>query len=153
MQITGLSHNGEVAMSIPTVLDQFPVPPCAALLGLDIVEADRERGVVKIAFVARPEFCNASGNVQGGFLTAMLDDCLGPAVLIATAAQIFPTTISLTVSFLNPAKPGSLIGTARVVQLGKTIGFVEGELADASGTTVARATASVRLTALHKAVA
>jgi uncharacterized protein (TIGR00369 family) len=143
----------EVIMSIPTVLDRFPVPPCAALLGLDILEADREQGAVKIAFLARPEFCNAAGNVQGGFLTAMLDDCLGPAVLIATDAQVFPTTISLTVDFLNPAKTGLLIGKARVVQLGKTIGFVEGELADADGTIVARATASVRLTALHKAVA
>jgi uncharacterized protein (TIGR00369 family) len=153
MQITGLLHNGAVAMSIPTILDGFPVPPCAALLGLDILEADRAQGMVKIAFVARPEFCNAAGNIQGGLLTAMLDDCLGPAVLIATDAQVFPTTISLSVSFLNPAKPGPLSGRARVVQLGRTIGFVEGELADANGSIVARATASVRLTALHKAVA
>lgn len=139
-------------MSIHTVLDRFPVPPCAALLGLDIVQADREQGSVKIAFVARPEFCNATGNIQGGILSAMLDDCLGPAVLIATDARVFPTTISLSVSFLAPAKPGRLIGRARIVQLGKTIGFVEGELEDAKGNIIARASASVRLTALHKAV-
>ena len=140
-------------MSIRTVLDRFPVPPCATLLGLDILEAEPNGGRVKIAFVARPEFCNAAGNVQGGFLSAMLDDCMGPAVLIATNAAAFPSTIGLNVQFLAPAKPGKLVGKARVVQLGKTIGFVEGELEDPDGKPIARATASVRLTALEKAVA
>lgn len=140
-------------MSIPTVLDRFPTPPCARLLGLDIMEAKPDEGLVKIAFTARPEFCNAAGNVQGGFLTAMLDDCMGPAILIASDAQVFPSTIDLNAQFLAPAKPGTLIGTGRVVQLGRTIGFVEAELADAAGTAVARARASVRLTALSRAVA
>lgn len=140
-------------MSIPTVLDRFPTPPCAILLGLDIMEAYPDEGLVKIAFTARPEFCNAAGNVQGGFLTAMLDDCMGSAVLIASDAQVFPSTIDLNVQFLAPAKPGPLIGTGRVVQLGRTIGFVDAELADTEGKTLARAKASIRLTALSKAVA
>ena len=139
-------------MSIPTILDRFSTPPCATLLGLDIIEADRKMGRVKIAFTARPEFCNAAGNVQGGFLSAMLDDCMGPAVLIATDAEAYPSTINLNVQFLAPAKPGKLIGTAHVVQLGKTIGFVEGELTDLNGKTIARATASVRIMAFRKAV-
>jgi uncharacterized protein (TIGR00369 family) len=140
-------------MSIPTILDRFPTPPCATLLSLDILEADRETGRVTIAFTAKPEFCNASGNVQGGLLAAMLDDCMGPAILIATEAKSFLSTIDLNVQFLAPAKPGQLIGRGRVVKIGKTIGFVEAELEDASGNLIARATASVRITAMHKAVA
>jgi uncharacterized protein (TIGR00369 family) len=140
-------------MSISTILDRFPTPPCATLLSLDVLEADRETGRVTIAFTAKPEFCNASGNVQGGFLTAMLDDCMGPAILIATNAERFPSTIDLNVQFLAPAKPGQLIGRGRVVKIGKTIGFVEAELEDASGSLIARATASVRITAMHKAIA
>ena len=93
-------------MSIPSVLDRFPQPPCAAHLGFDLLEADCERGFVKIAFFARPEFCNPRGQVQGGFLTAMLDDCMGPALLIATDAAVFPTTIDLHVQFLAPAVQG-----------------------------------------------
>jgi uncharacterized protein (TIGR00369 family) len=139
-------------MSIPTVLDRFPTPPCATLLGLVIIEANPDEGLVKIAFTARPEFCNAAGKVHGGFLTAMLDDCMGPAILIASDAQVFPSTIDLHVQFLAPAKSGPLIGTGRVVQLGRTIGFVEAELADGAGTTLARARASVRLTALSRAI-
>jgi uncharacterized protein (TIGR00369 family) len=139
-------------MSIPTILDRFPTPPCATLLGLDILETDRDNGRVKIAFMAKPEFCNATGNVQGGFLAAMLDDCMGPAILIATDAKSFPSTIDLDVQFLAPAKPGQLIGKGRVVKIGNTIGFVEAELEDASGSLIARGTASVRITAMHKAV-
>jgi uncharacterized protein (TIGR00369 family) len=140
-------------MSIPTILDRFPTPPCATLLSLDIMEAEREGGRVKIAFTAQPEFCNAAGNVQGGFLAAMLDDCMGPAILIATDAKAYPSTIDLNVQFLAPAKPGRLVGKARVVQLGKTIGFVESELEDANGSPIARATASARITSIEKFVA
>jgi uncharacterized protein (TIGR00369 family) len=102
--------------------------------------------------MAKPEFCNASGNVQGGFLAAMLDDCMGPAILIATNAEMFPSTIDLNVHFLATAKPG-LIGKGRVVKIGNTIGFVEAELEDAAGGLIARATSTVRITAMHKAVA
>lgn len=139
-------------MSISTILDRFPTPPCATLLSLDVLEADPATGRVTIAFTAKPEFCNASGNVQGGFLAAMLDDCMGPAILITTDAEIFPSTIDFNVQFLAPAKPGQLVGKGRVVKIGKTIGFVEADLEDASGSLIARATASVRITAMHKAL-
>jgi len=139
-------------MAVPTVLDRFPVPECAKLLGLNILEANPAEGHVRIAFEGRAEFCNAAGGIQGGFLTAMLDDCMGPAVLIGTDAQLFPTTISLNVNFLAPAKPGRLIGEGRVVRMGKTIGFVEASLCDEAGALVATASASVRVTPLPAAI-
>jgi len=135
-----------------TVLDRFPTPPCARLLGLDIIDAKPNDGWVRIRFEAKPEFCNASGNVQGGILAAMLDDAMGPAVLITTNAKTMPTTIDMHVSYLAPARPGPLIGEAMVVQLGKTVGFVEARLVDEMGLIVARATASVRLVPFAKAM-
>lgn len=139
-------------MSAATVIDRFPKPECAKLLGLDILEANPSEGRVKIAFDGRPEFCNAAGSIQGGFLTAMLDDCMGPAVLIGSDAQLFPTTISLQVNFLAPAKPGRLIGEARVVRMGKRIGFVEASLSDEAGQMVATGSASVRVVDLPAAI-
>ena len=137
----------------PTVLDRFDTPPCARMLGIDIVDARPEDGWVRVRFNARPEFCNASGNVQGGILAAMLDDAMGPAVLIMTQARTVPTTISMTVTYLAPARPGALFGEANVIQLGKTVGFVEASLSDEAGRVVARASASVRLVSLQKAMA
>jgi acyl-coenzyme A thioesterase PaaI-like protein len=75
---------------IATVLDRYPTPPCAALLGLQVIGVDRMTRSVRVRFEARPEFCNPAGNVQGGLLTAMLDDAMGPAVLIETDAAVYP---------------------------------------------------------------
>jgi uncharacterized protein (TIGR00369 family) len=140
-------------MAIQTVLDRFATPPCAKLLGLDILAADPTEGRVRIGFEGRAEFCNAAGGIQGGLLTAMLDDCIGSAVLIGTDAQLLPTTISLHVNFLAPAKPGRLIGEASIQRMGKTIGFIEASLRDEAGQMIATAGASVRVVPLPAAIA
>ena len=51
----------------------------------------------------------------------------------------------MTVNFLSPAKPGPIIGEAKVTQLGKTIAFVEAKLRAEDGTVLATASASERL--------
>ncbi|MFN4277370.1 MAG: PaaI family thioesterase [Ferrovibrio sp.] len=131
--------------SAPTALDRIPMPPSAALLGWHMLDHDAERGWVRIGFQGRPEFRNPAGFIQGGILAAMLDDTMGPALWLKTDGASFSTTIDLTVSFLNPANPGLLIGEASVVQHGRTIAFLEGRLSDAEGRLLCRATASARL--------
>jgi len=137
---------------LATILDRYPTPAFARLLGLEILEPDPAKGGVRIAFDGKPEFCNAAGCIQGGFLAAMLDDLMGVAVLIATDAEFHPTTIAMTVSYLSPARPGPLFGEARVVQLGKTIGFVEAVLTNQEGALTAKATSSVRLRPMPSAL-
>lgn len=135
---------------VATVLDDFPTPPCAVLLGTRVVEARPRDGWVRMAFDGRAEFCNPAGYIQGGFLAAMLDDAMGPAALIMTGGSTFTATIDMTVSFLAPAKPGPIFAEAQVVQLGKSVGFLEGRLLDADGAVLARATASARLVSTAK---
>lgn len=132
-------------MTVATVLDRFATPACAHTLGFEMLEARPQDGWVRVAFVGRPEFCNASGCIQGGFLTAMMDDAMGPAVLVATGGELYPVTIDMTVAFLAPARPGPLVCEAEVVSLGRTIGFIEARLADSGGAILAKASASVRL--------
>ena len=137
-----------------TAAVSFPIPssPSAALLGWHLMEHDAARGWVRIGFEARREFLNPAGYVQGGFLTAMLDDCMGPAAWIMTHGALYTATIDMTVSFLAPARPGPLIGEGHVVQLGKTIAFLEARLIDVDAQMVARATASARLIPAKRAV-
>jgi len=135
-----------------TIMDDFAMPPCARLLGWHMIEADPEQGRVKIGFEGKPEFCNPAGFIQGGLLSAMLDDTMGPAVLIHTNGAVYTSTISLTVNFLNPARVGKLIGEARVTQVGKTVAFVEARLIDEQGTVVATATSTARVVETAKAV-
>lgn len=137
-------------MTIETVLDRHPMPACARTLGWRMLDARPADGWVRIGFEARPEFCNASGAIQGGFLAAMLDDAMGPAVLIASDGALFGSTIDMTVSYLVPARPGMLVGEASVIRLGRTVGFVEARLMDERGLVVARATASVRISAIAR---
>ena len=86
------------------------------------------------ASTAGEDFCNPAGFVQGGILSAMLDDTMGPAVFVMTEGKLYTATITMTVNFLAPAKPGPIVGEANVTQLGKTIAFVEGKLMAEDGT-------------------
>ncbi|APG14260.1 uncharacterized protein (TIGR00369 family) [Bradyrhizobium elkanii] len=137
---------------VRTALDNFPRPPCAELLGWRLLDARPEEGWIRLAFQGKPEFCNPAGFIQGGMLSAMLDDTMGPAVLVMSEGRLYTTTISMTVNFLSPARPGPIIGEARVTQLGKTIAFVEAKLMAEDGTVLATATASERLSEAARVV-
>jgi uncharacterized protein (TIGR00369 family) len=120
-------------------------PPAAVLLGWKLVAVDPERGTIRVAFEARAEFLNPMGTVQGGILTAMLDDTMGPAAAAHLGGEAFCQTLELKTSFLRPAKPGPLYGEGRVVHRGRDVVFVEGRLEDADGRLIATATATARV--------
>jgi len=133
-----------------TVFDNFARPPCAELLGWRLIAIDRVKQQVRIGFTARPEFLNPAGHVQGGLLAAMLDDVMGPAALVMSEGRLFTSSLDMTVSFLAPARLGALIGEGTVIQLGKTIGYLQGELRDEAGVLVARATSTARMVATDR---
>ncbi len=137
-------------MTVATALDTLPRPPCAKLLGWNVLDARPAEGWIRIGFEPKPEFLNPAGFIQGGFVAAMLDDTMGPAVFTHTRGALYTATIDMSVSFLAPARLGPLIGEGQVIQLGKTVGFVEARLTDADGTWLARASASVRLVPFEK---
>ena len=89
------------------------MPPCTELLGWRLLDAGRRKAGSGSASRASREFCNPAGFIQGGMLAAMLDDTMGPAAFIMTDGRLYTSTISLTVNFLVPAKPGPIIGEAR----------------------------------------
>lgn len=120
-------------------------PPAAELLGFDLIEIDESIGTIRVRFTARPEFANPIGAVQGGFLAAMLDDTLGPALQSTLEPDQFAPTLELKVNFIAPAKPGALIADGRVVARGGSIAFLAGELRTEDGTLIATATATARI--------
>jgi acyl-coenzyme A thioesterase PaaI-like protein len=92
---------------IVTALDHFTAPPCAKLLGWHLLDARPKEGWIRIGFDGRKDFCNPAGFVQGGILSAMLDDTMGPAVFVMSEGKLYTATITMTVNFLAPAKPAS----------------------------------------------
>ena len=107
---------------------RLPLPPCVKTLGIEFLQIDGERGTVEVKFEAKPEFLNPAGNVQGGFLAAMLDDTMGPALTATLEAGEFAPTVNLNVQFHRPAKVGPLKGVGRVVLRGKEVCQLSSEL-------------------------
>lgn len=132
------------------LMDRFPQSQTSRLLTQQMIEFDSASGWVRLSFIGTDAFQNPAGFIQGGILTAMLDDTMGPALWVMTNGEAFPTTIDLNVSFLSAAKPGLLYGEGKVVQLGKTIAFVEAQLTDADNTPIARATATCRMVRMER---
>jgi uncharacterized protein (TIGR00369 family) len=120
-------------------------PPAAELLGWELLAIDPEAGTIEVAFTATEQFLNPVGVVQGGFLSAMLDDTLGPALVATLGPGEFAPTSDLHVQFLRPARPGRLVGRGRIVRRGRDVGFMAGELVDESGQLVAVATATAQI--------
>jgi uncharacterized protein (TIGR00369 family) len=113
----------------------------AATLGIKFTAVDAEAGTIEVEFQAKSEFTNPAGNVQGGFLAAMLDDTMGPALAATLAKGEFAPTLNLNVSFERPAVVGSLSGKGRVVKRGKEVCFLSAELYQ-QGVRIASATAT-----------
>jgi uncharacterized protein (TIGR00369 family) len=122
-----------------------PPPPAAALLGFELLAIDPAQGTIRVRFTARPEFTNPIGVVQGGFVAAMLDDTLGPALTATLEPDQFAPTIELKVNFIAPAQPGTLVADGRVVARGGSVAFLAGELRTEQGELVATATATARI--------
>jgi uncharacterized protein (TIGR00369 family) len=116
-------------------------PPAARFLGWKLVSVDPGSGSIEIAFTATEQMLNPMGVVQGGFLAAMLDDTMGPALVATLGNGAWAPTIDLHTQFLTPARPGELRATGWVVKQGRDIAFLAGELRNAAGDLVATATA------------
>lgn len=85
-----------------------------------------EQGVGRVVVDAGDDHLNPHGTVHGGVLATMLDTAMGTAV--ATAGGQSPVTVSLTVTYLEPGRPGRLVATARVRKRGTRLLVVEGQV-------------------------
>ena len=123
-------------------------PPCAELLGWELIDQFPDEGRIEIAFHPTAKMLNPRGTVQGGFVAAMLDDTMGPALVTMSGGTEVPVSADMNVSFIKPVLPGRVIGKGRVVSRGKLIAYLEAELFDESGALLARATSTARIVAL-----
>jgi len=121
--------------------------PAARLLGREILSSDAATGEVKLRFIAKPEFANRHGTVQGGFLAAMLDSAAGMAVMLSLPPEQTAVTTRLDVSYLKPASIGPLHATSRIVRRDERSADVEAQLTNESGLVLATAKAELRIVA------
>ena len=121
------------------------ITPGAKLVGREVLAVDSSTGVVRLAFLARPEFANRHGTVSGGFLAAMLDSATAAPILAFLPEDLTIVTTDLRVSFVRPAPLGPLSASGRVTERNDREVQSEAELSDPEGNAVARATATFRI--------
>lgn len=112
------------------------------LFGAQFQSIDAAAGVVTMTFEAKAEFCNSLGVVQGGLLSAMLDEVMAVAALAHSGMTQVAPTLEMKTCYLSGARQGTLSGEGRVVKMGRSIAFLEGNLRDAAGNLVVTATAT-----------
>jgi len=116
-------------------------PTGSQTLGFRLLSVSQENRSVEVAFEARAEvLLNPMKQIQGGYLCAMLDECMSVACMVASGMTSVAPTLEMKTSFFRPAQPGVLKGIGRVVRWGRTVAFTEGELYDAEGRLLAKAT-------------
>jgi uncharacterized protein (TIGR00369 family) len=107
---------------------ETPPAPVLTLLGSRIDAVDAAAGTLSATYEAPAQFRNPAGTVQGGMLSAMLDDLTASLVDATLAAGQGVATLNLNVSFLRPAQVGTLQGQARMLRRGHDVCHVMGTL-------------------------
>ena len=116
-------------------------PRGSALLGFEMTAVSQAERRVEAIFIASEAFANPMRQVQGGYLCAMLDDVMSVACMVSSGMTHVAPTLEMKTSFLRPAPAdgATLRGVGRVVKWGRTIAFTEGELWNADGKLLAKA--------------
>lgn len=117
-------------------------PPTGRLFKMRVLSVDVEAQTVRMSFQPGEELTNPRGTVQGGIVTAMLDDCAAYAGIVALGEPGFIASLEVKTSFLAPAYPGLLYGEGRCLKMGRSSCFLEADLRDADGKLLARLTSS-----------
>ena len=128
------------------LIEAFPTPANSSKsLGFDLVSLDMKALETRVRFEGKSEFTNPAGYIQGGYLTAMLDDAIGMLATVKTGTTKFPSTIDLHTTFLRPVRVGVIEVYARLRNVGRQVIFADAELFDARGKEAARARAALAL--------
>lgn len=106
------------------------------LLDLDVHIED---GSATITLDARDQHLNGHGFVHGGALATLADTAMGAVLNAHTGPDDAPVTVSLVMTYLEPAPPGPTTATGTITRQGKRITIAEATVTSEDGTVVATA--------------
>ena len=117
-------------------------PPTGPLFGMKVLGVDQDKAIVRMSFEPDERLTNPRGTIQGGIVSAMLDDCAAYAGIVALGEPGFIASLELKTSFFAPAYPGLLHAEGRCLKMGRSSCFLEADLRDAEGNLLARLTSA-----------
>lgn len=127
----------------------LPASRAGVLLGWKFISHDVELRRINVEFNADSALTNPMGNIQGGFLSAMLDDCMGPAIYAMLPPNRLAVTIESKTNFVSPARPGRIIGWGEIEHGKDSIIFTRGWLTSPKGRLLATASATFKVGAMR----
>jgi uncharacterized protein (TIGR00369 family) len=121
------------------------IPPrCFEEMNGTITAVDREAGILRARFPVEARYENPTGAMQGGFVSAAIDNVLGPlSYLVAPPSA----TTQLNLTFLRPVGPEleHIEVQARVEErAGRTL-QLSARVTDPAGTTLVTCTSTCRI--------
>ncbi len=126
------------------LLKSLAQPVTRTLSGMPVA-FDAEAQTISMTFRTTKDFAHTNGTiVQGGFVTAMLDMTMAHLVMGLTDAKSNPISLDINTSFIAPCPVGAQVCNARVIKLGRSIGFLAADLY-AEDSLIASATSTVKL--------
>ena len=133
-----------MALSADQLVERFNAkqPPTGPLLGMKVLAVDVDKKLVRMSFAPGDALTNPRGTIQGGIVTAMLDDCAAYAGIVALGEPGFIASLEVKTSFFAPAYPGKLHAEGRCLKMSKSSCFLEADLWDADGKHLARLTST-----------
>ena len=114
--------------------------PWAEFLGFELNFNEREE--CEITFRPKPEHFNPMGTLHGGILCDIADTAMGVAFASTLAPGETFTTVELKINYLRPVREAKLRAEGRVVERGRTIGYVECEVSDENGRLIAKSSST-----------
>lgn len=112
------------------------------LVGIDV---DSHAGRATVSIDAQEQHLNPHGTVHGGVLATLADIAMGAALNAATGPDDAPVTVSLVVTYLEPAPQGRITATGTITRQGKRITIAEAAMTSDDGTVVATAVGTFTL--------
>ena len=116
------------------------MPAIGKLLGMSIVSV--EEGVCVMQMTPQPTQWNPLGTLHGGVLCDLGDAAMGIAMLTTLNADESVTTIELKANYFKPIWTERLQATARVVRRTRSLGYIECDITDPTGSLVSRLSSS-----------
>ena len=114
--------------------------PIGELIGFKSLEAGNGRAIVTLQ--SGPQHFNPMGTLHGGVLCDIADTAMGFAFASTLTPDESFTTVELKINYLRPVREAKLRAEGRVIQRGRTIGYVECEVTDENGKLIAKSSST-----------
>tara|TARA_B100001094_G_scaffold97416_1_gene93439 strand:+ start:2667 stop:3077 length:411 start_codon:yes stop_codon:yes gene_type:complete len=89
---------------------------------------EHRKGFLKLEAEFGPQTLNPNKTVQGGQMTSMLDDVTSLLLIYESGGTIYPNSTNLNSLHHRPLFQGKVIATAEMIQKGKNIATIKGEI-------------------------